>query len=213
MIAEAQVFQPERQEWDEMINLTIMKELGDDTYIYRSKGLNVVDVEQKMKALDMSSAFMNPTSFIESMNEIARTDFVPKEGIDEEVFEEAVNEKVKEFVGASERRETEKEKIVNATGDGQGRVLKLDDDVLRELADDWAAHLMGDYEFDDLSKDAMSKLVQNLAPPLRKLFNGYVGMKMSAGGLADESVAKLIGCVGHRHDDSDSGNETDEGQP
>lgn len=203
MIAEAQVFKPEREEFDEIINLTIMRELSDE-YVYRSKGLNVVDVEQKLKAMDMSKEFMNPTDFIDEINEVAHTSLTAKEGIDDEVFESAVSEKVKEFVGAAERRETAKEKIINVTGDGQGRVLKLDDDVLRELADDWAAHLMGDFEFDDLSKDAMSKLVQNLAPPLRKLFNGYVGMKMSSGGLADESVARLLACVGHRHEEDDA---------
>jgi len=209
MIAEAQVFKPERQEFDEIINLTIMREMTED-YIYRSKNLNVVDVEQQMLALEMSKEYMEPTDFVDEINEIAHVTLQAKEGINDEIFDNAVNEKVKEFVGASERRETEKEKVVSTSGDGQGRVLKLDDDVLRELADDWAAHLMGDAEFDELSKDAMSKLVQNLAPPLRKLFNGYVGMKMSAGGLADESVAKLIACVGHRHDDD--GHEVDEGQ-
>lgn len=206
MIAEAQVFLPERDEFDEIINLTIMRELSDD-YIYRSKGLNVVDVEQKLAALELSKEFMNPTDFIDEINEVARTSLQAKEGIDDEVFDTAVSEKVKEFVGAAERRETAKEKIVNVTGDGQGRVLKLDDEVLKELADDWAAHLMGDVEFDDLSKDAMSKLVQNLSPPLRKLFNGYVGMRMSTGGLADESVAKLLGCVSHRHGHDDIENE------
>ncbi len=203
MIAEAQVFKPERQEFDEMINLTFMREMTDD-YIYRSKNLNVVDVEQQMKALEMSKEYMEPTDFIDEINEIAHVTLQAKEGINDEIFEQAVSDKVGEFVGAAEQRQTEKDKIT-ASGDGQGRVLKLEDNVLRELADDWAAHLMGDYEFDELSKDAMSKLVQALAPPLRKLFNGYVGMKMSAGGLADESVAKLIGCVGHRHDDEDDG--------
>jgi len=204
MIAEAQVFKPEREEFDEMINLTIMKELSDE-YVYRSKGLNVVDVEQKLKALELSKEYMNPTDFVDEVNEIAHTSLTAKEGIDDEIFENAVNEKVKEFVGASERRETEKEKVINATGDGQGRVLKVDDDVIRDLADDWSAHLMGDHEFEPEHIEVMSKLVGNLAPVMRALFNGYVGMRMSTGGLNDEGVAKLIGCVGHRHGDSDDG--------
>ena len=205
MIAEAQVFKPERQEFDEIINLTFMREMSDD-YIYRSKNLNVVDVEQQMKALEMSKDYMEPTDFIDEINEIAHVTLQAKEGINDEVFEQAVSDKVGEFVGASERRETAKENIINTTGDGQGRVLKLDDDVIRDLADDWAAHLMGDQEFESEHIDAMSKLVVNLAPVLRKLFNGYVGMKMSSGGLADESVAKLIACVGHRHEDSEDDN-------
>ena len=205
MIAEAQVFKPERDEFDEIINLTIMKELTED-YVYRSKGLNVVDVEQKLKALELSKEYQNPTDFMDALNEIAHTSLTAKEGINDEIFDSAVSEKVKEFVGAAERRESAKESVINTTGDGQGRVLKLDDDVIRDLADDWAAHLMGDQEFEPEHVDAMSKLVENLAPVLRKLFNGYVGMKMSTGGLADESVAKLIGCVGHRHEESELDN-------
>jgi PBSX family phage portal protein len=215
MIAEAQVFRPERDEFDEAINLLLMKELGDATYVYRSKALNVVDVEQKLKGLELSSPFMNPTSFIDAMNEIVRTDFVPKDGIDDEVFESEVANEVNRFVGASERRQTNREEI---TGDGPaqtksgstkagnktsggGRVLKVDfDDAIRELADDWAEHLSGGLDFQDENVQTMSKLINHLQPPIRKLFDGYVGMRLSSGGFDDDGVAELMACVGHRHE-------------
>ena len=209
MIAEAQVFAPERKEFDEVINLTLMKEMGEDTYIYRSKGLNVVDVEQKLKGLELSKEFMAPSSFIKSMNETIRTDFTPREDIDDEQFEQAVVAEVERITGLSERRDAarqgleEGEPVVSTRGQGNARVLKFEDDILKDLADDWVAHLTGAQEYDDESLQVMSKLIKGLAPSLRKLFNGYVGLRLSQGGYDDEGVAKLLGCVGHRHSDEE----------
>ncbi len=211
MIAEAQVFLPERDEFDEVVNLKIMKEFKDaKDYVYRSKGLNVVDVEQKMKAIEISKDYMDPTDFIDEINEIARTAFRAKEGIDDEEFENAVTEGVNRFVGAAERRVTDREElesgkpnVINTKGDGQGRILKIDDDVIRNLADDWAGHLSGDLEFEPASIEVMDRLIGQLAPPMRKLFTGYVGLRLSQGGFDDAGVAKLLACVGHRHDGDD----------
>ena len=208
MIAEAQVFAPERREFDELINLYIMKELdANDEYMFRSRGLNVVDVEQKLKGLELSKDYMNPTSFIASMNEIVRSDFVPKEGIDDEQLEMRVQEELAAITGAAERREAKRqqaeegEPVVNTRGEGQGRVLKMQfDDVLRELADDWADHLSGDRVFEPDLVDTMTKAVNTLDGGVRKLFNSYVGLRLSQGGYDDEGVAELLGCVGHRHE-------------
>jgi PBSX family phage portal protein len=204
MIAEAQVFLPERDEFDEKLNLTIMKELSDE-YLYRSKSLNVVDVEQKLKAMELSKEYQNPSDFIDELNEIVRANFTAKEGIDDEEFAAAVQAGVNEFVGAAEQRQTARENVeangVTSTGDGTGRVLKVDfDDVIRELADDWAAHLTGQIALEDSSVKAMGKLINHLDAPVRKLFDGYVGMKLSSGGYDDDGVSELLACVGHRHD-------------
>lgn len=217
MIAEAQVFAPEREEFDEIINLTIMKELSDE-YLYRSKTLNVVDVEQKLKAMELSKEYQNPTDFIDELNEIVKTNFTAKEGIDDQEFEEAVMGEVNRFVGAAERRTTDREALesgekVVGQGESQGRVLKVDfDDIIRELADDWAGHLTGQLVMQDASVNTMSKLINSLDPQVRKLFDGYVGMKMSSGGLDDAGVAKLMSCVGHRHTADDVAPEESSGE-
>jgi hypothetical protein len=80
-------------------------------------------------------------------------------------------------------------------------VLKVDfDDALRELADDWAGHLTGKRVFNESSIKTMSNLIKSLSPDVRALLDGYVGMKMSTGGMDDDGVAELLSCVGHRHD-------------
>ena len=202
MIAEAQVFLPERDEFDEKLNLTIMKELSED-YVFKSKSLNVVDVEAKLKAMEMSKEYQNPSDFIDQLNDIVRSTFTAKEGIDDQVMEH----KQAELDGAKEAAKPKEEVIVGTQGPqggSDGRVLKIEfDDAIRELADDWAGHLTGQLDMQDSSVKTMSKLITQLDPSVRKLFDGYVGMKMSSGGLDDDGIAELMACVGHRHD-SDS---------
>jgi hypothetical protein len=200
MIAEAQVFLPERDEFDEQLNLTIMKELSDE-YVYHSKSLNVVDVEAKLKAMELSKEYQNPSDFIDQLNDIVRSTFTAKEGIDEQVSET----EQATLDGAKEAAKPKEEVIVGTQGPqggSDGRVLKIDfDDALRELADDWAAHLTGQKVFNDSSIHTMSKLIKTLDPEVHNLFYSYVGMKMSSGGLDDDGVAKLLSCVGHRHEE------------
>ena len=203
MIAEAQVFLPERDEFDEKLNLTIMKELSED-YVFHSKSLNVVDVEAKLKAMELSKEYQNPSDFIDQLNDIVRSTFTAKEGIDEQVMESAQAE----VDGAKEAAKPAPEPVVVGTqgpqGGADGRVLKIEfDDALRELAEDWAGHLTGQLDMQTSSVQTMSKLITQLDPSVRKLFDGYVGMKMSSGGLDDDGIAELMACVGHRHD-SDS---------
>ena len=199
MIAEAQVFLPERDEFDEKLNLTIMKELSDE-YIFSSKTLNVVDVEAKLKAMEMSKEYQNPTDFVGQLNDITRSSFTAKEGADDlaaETDQATVD-------GLKEAAKPKEEVVVGSQGPqggSDGRVLKIEfDDAIRELADDWAGHLTGTLEMESSSVKTISKLIQQLDPAVRKLFDGYVGMKMSAGGLDDDGIAELMGCVGHRHD-------------
>ncbi len=203
MIAEAQVFLPERDEFDEVINLTIMKELSED-YIFSSKTLNVVDVEAKLKAMELSKEYQNPSDFVDQLNDITRSSFTAKEGADDlaaETDKATVD-------GLVEAAKPAPEPVIAGTqgpqGGADGRVLKIDfDDALRELAEDWAGHLTGQLDMQTSSVQTMSKLITQLDPSVRKLFDGYVGMKMSSGGLDDEGIAELMSCVGHRHDSED----------
>lgn len=53
MVAEAQVFSPERDEFDQMINNTIVKAMGLKSYHFRSKPMTLVDVQNQLKALEL----------------------------------------------------------------------------------------------------------------------------------------------------------------
>jgi PBSX family phage portal protein len=79
-VAEAQVFKPEREEFDEIINTTIMRELDPDgEYEYRSMGLTVNDVQTQIEAMGIVADKVERDSLIETVNEIAGVKLVSKD--------------------------------------------------------------------------------------------------------------------------------------
>lgn len=71
MVAEAQVFLPERTEFDELMNKTIVKELGLKTLKYKSKPITLKDVATQLKGLELSMPVATRESFLKEMNTIA----------------------------------------------------------------------------------------------------------------------------------------------
>lgn len=55
MVAEAQVFGPERHEFDSVINNTIVKALGAKNYVFKSQPMNLVDADLQLKGLTLLS--------------------------------------------------------------------------------------------------------------------------------------------------------------
>ncbi len=84
-VTEAQVFQPERTEFDEQINGTIMKELDPSgNYVFRSLPLTIKDVTNQLKALEVATnnKVLSGEDVIIACNEITGTVFkytAPKE--------------------------------------------------------------------------------------------------------------------------------------
>ena len=79
MTADAQVFEPERAEFDEMVNLKIMPELPNGTeYTYHSLSLSVTNAEQQLKAVGIVSDMVEPESMVDQVNKIASTELMPK---------------------------------------------------------------------------------------------------------------------------------------
>ena len=202
MVAEAQVFQPERTEFDEMINLLIMP-LLDKNYRLRSKQLTVKDIESQLKALELGAAFIDSDSFVEALNEVAGLNVIGKEP--EQMPEAGIPE-----VPASEKMlndlaaQAKKDGAV-VEGDDDGKIAKIDDSILMELADDWSKHLSGDNDFSDASIATMDTLIKSLSPTVRKLFNGFVATRMLPEATHDLSgVADLIGCAGECLHDGES---------
>ena len=72
MVAEAQVFFPERDEFDNIINNRICKSLGAKKYRFRSLPMTLVDVEKQLKALELASAgkFAKAEGLLKALNEI-----------------------------------------------------------------------------------------------------------------------------------------------
>lgn len=73
MVAEAQVFLPERVEFDDRINATIVKALGAKSYKYRSLPLTLVDVQNQLKALELASGAqaISGEEMVSKLNEVS----------------------------------------------------------------------------------------------------------------------------------------------
>ena len=79
MVAEEQVFQPERTEFDETINRTIIQELGLKTVILKSNPITMTDAENQLKAIESAKDRVTPDSFIDTINKITGLDLIVSE--------------------------------------------------------------------------------------------------------------------------------------
>lgn len=73
MVAEAQVFQPEREELDGKINL-IMKALGFKTIKFRSKGITLKNVQNQLGVLGSVGQMINPEQLVKEYSAISGLD-------------------------------------------------------------------------------------------------------------------------------------------
>lgn len=79
MVAEEQVFQPERREFDDIINKTLIKALGVKTWKIASKPITLKTVEDKFKALQLVAEKVEGEDLVKVVNDIAGTDLKYKE--------------------------------------------------------------------------------------------------------------------------------------
>jgi PBSX family phage portal protein len=70
MVAEEQVFQPERTEFDETINNTIIKALGLKTLKLKSKPVTLTDAANQLKSMELAKDRVEPESFVDTLNAI-----------------------------------------------------------------------------------------------------------------------------------------------
>lgn len=80
MVAEEQVFNPERTEFDAKINNTIMKALGLKTIKFVSKPITLKTLEDKFRGLALVSPYATSESMLEEVNSITGMDLKPREG-------------------------------------------------------------------------------------------------------------------------------------
>jgi len=83
-VAEAQVFQPERDEFDEVVNTKIMKEIGGEGLVFRSLPLAVKDSETQLKAIELAADALSNEGKIDALNEISNLSLKMREGADDD---------------------------------------------------------------------------------------------------------------------------------
>lgn len=194
LVAEAQVFSPEREEFDAVINATIVRGLGATSYRYRSLPLSMVDVANQLKALEMvDGKYVDGEDIILKLNELLGLGLTYK--------------KQEQLIPPSLPGTGETGKI------GQGGELDLDVNPsdkkgvgtsvaksdLSILADKWidVTGLAGSvtaYTGDEV--DTVMKSVETLHATELRAFNQIVAEKMLGQGTP-EGVDELCGCANH----------------
>lgn len=71
MVAEEQVFQPERMEFDEIINKTIIPALGVKKTKMKSKGITMKNIDAQLTALGLVKDLVSGESFVEDTNRVS----------------------------------------------------------------------------------------------------------------------------------------------
>lgn len=178
MVAEAQVFQPEREEFDEIINRTIMRELFPG-YRVRSLPMQVKDVEGQLRALETAKGVIDSENFVDQLNEVVDLNMIARSP-EELNLQAEVDDLRRQIAPGGDDDERGADDDDGDEEDVRKRyfVLKAGDEFLIELAADWAAYMAGERVFDADSVREMIGVVKGLSPPVRKVFNAYVGQRL-----------------------------------
>ena len=88
LVAEAQVFAPEREEFDTVFNTTVMRELSPDgMYKLRSRAISISAVVDQLKGLELAKGVsgVDGKSWVQQLNEVCGTEI----SYDEDMAKEA----------------------------------------------------------------------------------------------------------------------------
>ena len=195
-LAEAQVFSPERREHDEIINMTLMREI-DNTgkYLYRSNPIRIKDIENILKALELSKSWTELESWVKEINESTNMNLVADDTLSELVGAFGLVTEPQAGNGG----DGDGSDPSNEDGNGGGnntQVKKQDDDFFNTLIDDWIDFLEGRKTFQKQELTDMSNAIKAMEGPMRNMFNRYVGMKMANPKHDFDGVVELMSqCV------------------
>lgn len=217
MVAEAQVFYPERDEFDGLMNKKIVRALGVKSYRYRSLPMTLVDVQNQIKAIEMVSASktVSDEDVVKTLNEVTG---LALEYTEPPKPEDKPVGKIDPLTGLPYTQPapppphptpgTEDKATLEASStlpDGtkgptdnskNARPVKKSDVV--QLAAQWAnvLGLDGDPIYSEEDQSAIRKQVASLGSGGMALVNQVLAIKgMSASSLDIEGCAELCGCA------------------
>lgn len=223
MVAEAQVFYPERDEFDAVINTKIVRSLGVKKYKFRSLPMTLVDVTNQLKGIEIvsSAKIAEPESIVKALNEMTglALEFKepPKEPTKEEIL--AAMEKGQQTQG-NQNEPTGKEPAKNQPGDtgeggtmtgnevnpGQqgGRGVPVTPPAAKgevvQLAAQWAnvLGLDGEPRFSNSEQVLIRKQVSELEGDDLHLLNQVLATKsLNASSVDSHGLGELCGCASH----------------
>lgn len=207
MVAEAQVFWPEREEFDARINNTICKALGATKYKFRSLPLTLVDVANQLKAMELvSGKFVSGEEVVTKLNEITglsmeyeKQDAPPPPG--GSAGGGANKNPAPEAAPAKPANPVIGDGITTqGTPSGAAPVAKTDQLHMITLANKFVnvMGLDGECQYSVNEQDIIRKEVSSLDPEESLVFNQLVASKTLLGvDLDQQGLGALCGCATH----------------
>lgn len=210
-VAEAQVFQPERNEFDEIMNNTIMKEIAPG-FVFRSLPLSVRDTTQQLKGIDMVKGNLDVEGLFKSVNEITNMNLRVPEGRRDII----VGAPIEPLNPIDENGSTSIPNS-NTTGSVQAKstpvpptkVSKQDPMALIELARKWAG--INDGSLSGAEAESIHQVIKSMDFSERTLFDSYIAIELMSGfdhdpegavelmSAATEIMNNTNDCCGHDH--------------
>lgn len=196
MVAEAQVFYPERDEFDSKINNTIVKALGAKKYKFRSLPLTLVDVENQLKALELAATAkaISGEELVSKLNEVTGLSMEHEE-------QEADPQEVQTLTtqpNTGDRGDPDNTQNPELAVKKEEMVPRL-----IKLSTEWseAIGLQGEdcqSLYSETAKARILKEVGDLSPKDAKLFNELIASRCLKASASDLSgLSQLCGCANH----------------
>ncbi len=188
IVAEAQTFAPERAEFDEKMNNTLMKEMAPG-WKYKSKPLILTDITNQLKGLELGKDVAGAESFVENVNEVTGLTLKSPDGVEDvaQPDDDAVDEGTAATGAAGSPSGAPQPP--RPTSGAPGPVQKMDSMSLVELANRWASVYTGAMsgangslpEASLVELKVMRNEVETLDGTQHQLFERYVAMRLMSG--------------------------------
>jgi len=194
MVAEAQVFDPERVEFDQLINNTVVKALGVTSYKIRSLPLTLVDVQNQIKAIELvSDKDISGEEKVSVLNEITGLSLQYEKQEQPQAPQEPL-------VPMDQQKQVDPSALTGADkGIGVKKLENVQNKELSDLADKWlqlTGLVSGDTSIPTESEEVLKDAIKALQGDSLTMFNDIVAAKS----LVAESVdgaGDLCNCATH----------------
>lgn len=177
MVAEAQVFQPEREEFDEIINKTILKEFGIKTCKFKSNPITLKDVDQQIKVVSMFKDIVQKDDLITEVNGIVGTSMIfdevadqaaqdQKKAMSEATLAAAKSPNATVIPGAKGAPVVLPKQSAGGKGAKAGKAFKSEGATLVQLALDYGqakGFLIAKYDMSDSEKEEIMDSIRALS--------------------------------------------------
>lgn len=199
MVTEAQVFAPERHEFDEMINEKIIPALGVRGYKFVSKPITLKNVEVMLKALELGKGMMDGEEFVRQLNNVSGLQMTYSAEAEERSFQLAMGPKEPGEGEEDEKESSQSKPVAESKGNGMGKsnvvpLRKVEAPLqVVELVNKWS-QAMGweESSLSEAEKKRVIKKIERLSVPNRKLFNSILATKAFVNsGRDQEGMAEI----------------------